>query len=516
MNTNDYNSQEQPSVIAIAKTDDELRAVELTEHNGTFEVLWTKSSTAGETNWQAFAAECGLSAEPTAKTRFADDGNKIVVIGFDSAGTAFYRFNMPAVEKKEIEAIVTLQAESRLPLPAEQMELAWRTDRTQNGQMDITMAASRKQNVQAFVDKVKSIQPTQILLDCEAVVNVWRTLFSKSKKDAVIINAAARNTQACLVEDGRLSNSVVLDMGIEDFAEGRTEEETETTERYVQDIRSVVDLFGRERKAKLPVIILSDGGEMYANLVSALKSAGISAQVSPPESAKLSARNKIGNKDIYKYRVPIGLALTALETDTDKLNLFENLYNPAGKEKRQHWLLSPKVVYTTAAVILALFIIVSYAVTIARPGAIEKHIKASGAEADINLIMERQKLKKVIAQQRPDLLEMLNEITICGQSNQRPQRSGRGQSSGIQLESFHFKKGQPVTITGQASNNDQLYSFEKSLEERTDIKEVKRSTTQNIISSNVNNNTRNSGNPRSGRNRGTKFTITFHYKNFTK
>ena len=110
MNTNDYNSQEQPSVIAIAKTDDELRAVELTEHNGTFEVLWTKSSTAGETNWQAFAAECGFSAEPTAQTRFADDGNKIVVIGFDSAGTAFYRFNMPAVEKKEIEAIEKKEA----------------------------------------------------------------------------------------------------------------------------------------------------------------------------------------------------------------------------------------------------------------------------------------------------------------------------------------------------------------------------------------------------------------------
>ncbi len=516
MNTNEYNSQEQPSVIAIAKTDDELRAVELTEHNGTLKVLWTKSSAAGETNWQAFAAECGLSAGPIGQTRFDNDSNKIIVIGFDSAGTAFYRFNMPAVEKKEIEAIVKLQAESRLPLSAEQMELAWRTDQIKNGQVAITMAASRKQNVQVFVDKVRSIQPTQILLDCEGVVNVWRTLFSKNKKDAVIINAAARNTQACLVEDGQLSNSVALDMGIKDFVEGKAEEETETTERFVQDIRSVVDLFSHERKAKLSVTVLSDGSATYVSLVSALKSAGLNARVAPPEPAKLSAQNKLGTEDIYKYRVPIGLALTALDTNTDKLNLFEHVYNPAGKEKHQHWLYSPKFVYTTAAVILALFIIVSYAVTIGRPGAIEKHIKASGAEADINIIMERQKLKKVIAQQRPDLLDLLSEITSCGQSNQRPQRSGRGQSSGIKLESFHFKKGQPVTITGQASNNDQLYSFEKSLEERTDIIEVKRSTTQNTIGSNVTNNARSSGSARNSRNRGTKFTITFHYKNFTK
>ncbi len=514
MNNNEYNSQEQPSVIAIVKTDDELRAVELTEHNGTLKVLWTKSSAAGETNWQAFAAECGLSVGQIGQKHFNNGNNKIIVVGFDSAGTAFYRFNMPAVEKKEIEAIVKLQAESRLPLPAEQMELAWRTDQIKNGQITITMAASRKQNVQVFVDKVSSLQPAQILLDCEAVVNVWKTLFSKSKKDLVIINASARNTQLCLVEDGQLSNSVALDMGIEDFVEGKAEEATETTERFVQDIRSIVDLFSSERTAKLSVMVLSDGSVTYVSLASALKSAGMNAQVASPEPARLSAQDKLSNDDIYKYRVPIGLALTALDTNTDKLNLFERLYNPAGKEKHQHWLYSPKFVYTTAASILVLFIIVSYAVTIARPGAIEKHIKASGAEADINMIMERQKLKKVIAQQRPDILDLLNEITSCSQSNQRPQRSRRGQSSSIQLESFHFKKGQPVTITGQAPNNDQLYSFEKNLEERTDIQEVKRSTTQNIIGSNAT--AKGSGSAGNSRNRGTKFTITFHYKNFTK
>ena len=213
MNGNEHDSQKHQSVIAIAKTDDELRAVELREHNGAYEILWTKSSAAGETDWKAFAAECGLSTGPKEQTRFEGNGEKIVVIGFDSAGTAFYRLNTPAVEKKEIEAIVKLQAESRLPLPVEQMEFAWRTDRMiHDGQVAITMAASRKQNVQAFVDKIRDIQPAQILLDCEAVVKTWKTLFSKSKKDAVVINAAARNTQACLIEDGQLSNSVTLDM----------------------------------------------------------------------------------------------------------------------------------------------------------------------------------------------------------------------------------------------------------------------------------------------------------------
>ncbi len=507
MNANEHDSQKQQSVIAIAKTDDELRAVELREHNGAFEVLWTKSSATGETNWQAFAAECGLSTGPKEHAQFDDNGEKIVVIGFDSAGTAFYRLNTPAVEKKEIEAIVKLQAESRLPLPVEQMEFAWRTDRINNGQVAVTMAASRKQNVQAFVDKVRGIQPAHILLDCEAVIKTWKTLFSKSKKDAVIINAAARNTQACLIEDGQLSNSVTLDMGIKDFEDSVPEEQTETTERYIQDIRSVVDLFSHERTKELPVIVLSDGSAAFVSFISALKSAGLNAQAASPKPAKQSAQIKLGAEDIYKYRVQIGLALIAIDIDTDKLNLFEHVYNPAGKEKPQHWLYSPKVAYTITAVILALFVIISYAVAIARPDAIEEHIKASGAEADINMLMERQKLKKVIAQQRPDLLDLLNEITSCGQSNQRSQRNRPGRNNAIQLESFHFKKGQPVTITGQASNNDLFYSFEKNLEEKADIKDVKPSATQN---------TTNAGAPGGERNRGIKFTITFHYKNFTK
>ena len=214
------------------------------------------------------------------------------------------------------------------------------------------------------------------------------------------------------------------------------------------------------------------------------------------------------------------------------------MYNPFGEEKNKYQWLTSKAVYATAAVMLALLVLVSFAVDIAKPGAIEKRIKASGSEADIDLIMQRQNLKKVVAQQRPDILDLISEITASAQSNQRSQRGGmsdrggmggrggrmgRGQNSGIELESFHFKKGQPVTITGTASTTDQLYSFEKKLEENKDIEEVKRSTSVNTIGSSLTTNARGTGGPgspggagRDNRNRGVKFTITFHYKTFTK
>jgi len=530
MSTNEYNNQRQKSVIAIAQTDNQFRAVELREQNGNIQVLRTKTGDSNETSWQAFAAECDLPVDLTGQALSDNESNRIVVIGFDSAGTAFYRMKTPAVEEKEIEAIVKLQAESRLPLPIEQMELAWRTTPAKNGQIAITMAAARKQTLQRFVDEVGGIQSAQILLDCEGLVKAFGSLFQENERNAVIINTGIQNTQICLIEDGQLSNTVVLDIGIEDLFQGKAKD-TETIERFVQDTGSVVELFGHEQSAKLPVVVLSDGGKTYVNLVSALKTAGLNARTASPKAVVLMDGKKLTKGDLYQFREPIGLALLALDPAANKLNLFERLYNPASEEKIQHWWLIPKVVYTISAVMLILFALVSFAVDVAKPDAIEKRIKASGSETDIKLIMERQKLKKIVAQQRPDILDLINEITESAQDNQTTQRGSRGpgggmsprspggsrgRSSGIELESFHFKKGQPVTITGTASNNDQLYSFEKKLEENKDIEEVKRSTSFNTIGASTRGSSGTGGDTRGNRNKGVKFTITFHYKNFTE
>jgi hypothetical protein len=62
-----------------------------------------------------------------------------------------------------------------------------------------------------------------------------------------------------------------------------------------------------------------------------------------------------------------------------------------------------------------------------------------------------------------------------------------------------------VTINGQAPGNEQLYRFEKSLQDRTSIKDVKMTSTRDTRSSTSNT-----------RGRGLNFTITFHYRNFTK
>jgi len=108
------------------------------------------------------------------------------------------------------------------------------------------------------------------------------------------------------------------------------------------------------------------------------------------------------------------------------------------------------------------------------------------AKESLRQLIQRQRLMKTVAQQRPDLLKLLSEINASG-------------GDGIKLDSFDFKKGQPVSIAGQAQNIEQVYEFQKKLLGQRDITEVK-----------ITNPAKDS---KSGK---LKFTINFHYRNFTK
>lgn len=470
-------------MIAIAKQDDKLKAVKIRKKMGGFEVLWTKSSKDADTDWRLFAAECGISVELASQADTYSDS--LAVVGFDSIGVAFYRVNVPAVGEEEIASIVKLQAETLLPLPAEQIEMAWRAGKMRNGQKGVTIAAARRERLQGFVENVQSLKPIKILLDCEGIVKTWREFFSGNESNAVVVSTGARNTWVCLVKDGRLGNAVVLDTGIEDYSVGGVEEQTETSERFTQDMSSVLELFGYNERADLPVFVLSDGNAAYVSMVSSLRSAGFNARVALPEVTQLSAQSELSVESVFEYRVPMGLALMALEAREDELNIFERLYNPAGEKQKKHWLYSLKAASAITAAVLVLLIVVSYAVDVASPGAIEKHFNNLNSDTDLNMLIKRQQLIKTVAQERPDLLDLLGQVSASG-------------DSAIKLESFHFKKGQPVSISGQASSNEQLYKFEKSLQDRRNIKDVKMNSSPDAKTKKL------------------KFTMTFHYRNFTR
>lgn len=473
------------SVVVLAKEGNKLKAVELVKQGETFEVLWTKRSEDSSADWETFAVECGLSIGPLGRAQ--DVGDKMSVVGFDSAGVGFYRIGVPSAREEEISAMVRLQAEALLPLSAKQMELAWRTGRVQDGQIAVTIAAARREPLQRFVSNVEAFKPAKILLSCEGVVKVWRTFFGGNNKTSVVVNLSSRSTQICLAEEGRLSNAVALDMGMEDLItpEGLTEQ-TQASERFAQDMKSVLGLFGYAEPAELPIFVLSDGSSAIEAIVSSIRSAGLNTAAALPDAKGLKTKTGLDVDDIYEYRVPLGLGLCAFDGDLNELNIFKRIYKPPRVEEKKHWLYSPKAAGVIAAAMLVLLILVSYVVDVTSPKSLEKRLLRTDSSADIGLLEERQKLMKIVAQQRPDLLELLNQVSAGGEE-------------GIMLDSLHFKKGQTVNITGQAQSSDQLYKFQENLLSHKDIKEVR---IQNASKDN-----------KEGK---IKFTITFHYKNFTR
>src|SRR4030042_6925248 len=163
MGGNTHNDNKRLSAIAMTQDENRIKAVEIAKLADSFEICWAKSSQDGDANWRLFAADCGLSLGLADKRETCND--KITVVGFGAEGVAFYHLGLPAVKEDEIKSMVRMQAETLLPVPAEQMEVTWRVGRANNGQVAVTIAASRKEYLKNFIENVRGINPAKILLD---------------------------------------------------------------------------------------------------------------------------------------------------------------------------------------------------------------------------------------------------------------------------------------------------------------------------------------------------------------
>ncbi len=474
------------SVVAITQQENQLKAVKLEKRGPAFELLWTKSSEVGRVSLPTFAARCDLAARPEIETDARK--NRMTVVGFDSAGVVFYRIGVPAVKKDELAAIVKLQAESRLPLPTQQIELSWRADKVQDGQVMVTVAGAKADQLRKFVENVRDFDPAKILLGAEGIVKAWRMLFSGHDDLAVVVSPGRRCTQICLAEHGRLVNAVSLDVGTEDFAESRSfVEETQAGERFAQDMGSVLEMFGFAGPAAAPMVVLSDGGNMVTRMVSCLQAAGLNASPALPQLEMLATPEGLAACDVYDYRVPIGLASMVLDGDTDELDVFGRLYKPAAERAKKHWFHSPRITAALAVAMLILLVAVFYAADVAA----DRRLGRLAATENFEHLIERANLIKTVARQRQksDVLEFLSEINGV-------------ESKGILLNSVHIVKGRDVMevrIEGQADKVEQLYEFEKGLEAR---KLIQNFTEESAVLDE--------------KDKKTNFRVTFHYGGLVK
>jgi Tfp pilus assembly PilM family ATPase len=501
-------------VIAAAKDDGQFKAVEVRKHEDALEVLWTKSLPTGDQTWTAFAAACGVAAGPDGRDK-ALKRHTPSVVGLDSTGVAFYRVTAPAVESQEMASIVRMQAESLLPLPPDQIEVAWRTTPSANGNVDITIAAARREYLHKFAGSVRDFRPGRILLSCEGTVRAWQSLFADGPRPGtgngiaragqnrtLLVSIGAENTQLCLIQNGAVTQAAVLGTGTADLEDCGLESapgaatlnqasaanpkseirNPQLVERFAHDVRTVLGSFGWDESMGWPILVLSDGGAALSRIVEALNGAGLPAQVSLPEARALKLPAGFQPRDIYEYRTPLGLSLIALEKPAGALDLFERIAAEQEQEKTTTAWRSVLVAGAIAAVMLVALFVTTYLADAANARRWNELV----ARPDFEAARQHQGLLKTVARHRPDMLELLTVLNA-------------GKNDGIVLDSLHFKKGQPVTIAGQAGNTEQMWAFEKNLRAQKDMTNVA------IVNPTQDSKTKK-----------IKFTITFSYKGFSK
>jgi len=91
-----------------------------------------------------------------------------------------------------------------------------------------------------------------------------------------------------------------------------------------------------------------------------------------------------------------------------------------------------------------------------------------------------QAIKRYIALQRVDLLELLQTITECGPKD-------------VMMDGFHYQKGQPVSVTAHTKNQDRIFDFREALQKHFSTVRVQNPTFDKAK-------------------KATKFTLTFEYK----
>lgn len=437
-------SQAKPEVaIAVSGgpgTGQPYRGVALCRWGDRVEVIERRTA-AGETNGLS-----ELTAALSAKARAAggiEDASAIVpgTLVLNGASLAMYRLEVPAVKQSQLASIVRMQVEAKLPIAADQMRLAWRTDGSSGTGKACTVIAGRASRYDASILAGRQAGLASAVPDWEATARAWG-LDAAMTGRKVVLYVRKNHTAALLIERGRLVDAVNLDAGVDDFERGP---EDEKLQLFIHDLWNTLARFGA---AQLPEVAIAapDKTEPIAAL---LKGAGIDSKPSWPQ---LPAMNGAGSEeDPRDYLEAIGGAALALDPAGERLDLMAS--HPDLRPVRK-----PLVTMTLAVALAAAVIAAAIFLLAARK--LDEAAYAKLQDDRIAQLVRVQDLRRQVARERPDMLDLLTKINESLQS-------------GMLLESISFQKGKPVTITSFASNYEQAYKFEEELKKKAGIAEVK-------------------------------------------
>jgi Tfp pilus assembly protein PilN len=392
-----------------------------------------------------------LVADLTAKARAAsrtDDPQAAVAGVYVASGSslAMYRLEVPAVKNSQLASIVRMQVEAKLPLASDQMRLAWRGDGATTGNTRIcTVVAGRASRYDECLGAAQKAGLNRVIPDWEAIARAWGLMGDGNGRDLLLV-VRKSNSQALLVEDGRLIDAVSLDVGQDDFAAESDGVGSERLELFSHDLWNTMGRFEARDNPEIRVMTRGNG----TSVEEYLKRNGIAAR--PAQASVAAAAGAVDtDEDPQDFLEAVGGAILAMESPDESLDL---LFDHPDMRPKKKPIVSLSTVLALAATILALIVFLLVA----------RHLDQSAVEKlqddKIAQLVKVQDLRKAIAVERPDMLDLMTKIN-------------ESLLEGMLLENFSFQKGKPISIASSAASYDQVLKFKTSLESKAGISNVK-------------------------------------------
>ncbi len=465
------------SVTAMARQGREIRSVELRRKGRSLEILRLEKADT----WPALAKRAKVIDESGVRIRAS---HHPVVVGLDSVGVAFYRMTLPKVGLQETDAMVRMQAETRLPLGVDQMGLDWKPIDSSPSECVTTVAAMRKNS--PGVTEVVALEPDHIILEADALVQMWRWGCRQKTTDAILMSCSSHHTVLCCVRDHQLIHASVLDLGLSDVVppdtvfEAMSPLNSAPMDQFLRDLKMAMQLYREDLPECSVVTLLTDGSDALEAMAEALTEAGLAVDKALPDESVFGGHTALSEADLYAWRVPLGLALCALKENPAHYELFRDL---CGKqEKKNTSIVRPIAAIVAALVAVCIMTGALYVVDVMR----HRKLTELTSAPEVAQFQTEKAYQNMVAKQRADVLELINVVTSK-------------EHKGIILDRFTYKKGQPLKIGGRADKPPSWYSFDKAM---TNTKGVSQPKRDNLVPDE--------------KTKKVKFGMSFHYKTYTR
>ncbi|MCP4454542.1 MAG: hypothetical protein GY809_24050 [Planctomycetes bacterium] len=465
------------SVTAMVRQARQVRSVELRRKGRSLELVHLEQADT----WQALARQAKVLNESGQRLRVV---HHEVVAGLEAVGVAFYRMTLPNVGSQETDAMVRMQAETRLPLSVDQMGLDWKTIEVTDSERTAAVAAMRKNS--PGVNEAVSLEPDHIVTEADALIQMWRWGCTQAASDGILMSCGEQHAVVCCVLNHQLIHASVLDLGLKDMVPADTVFEAMSSlnsgamDQFTQDLQGMVQSYQKALPDCHALTILSDGSDVFKAIIQAVSQLGLEVHEAIPNEAVFSGRMALSVADLYAWRVPIGLALCVLNESPTHYELFKDLCGCL--EKKQSSKRRPVLAWLAAAAAICIMTATLYAVDVRR----HKKLTDLTQTPEVAQFQKERAYQKRVARQRANLLELIDVVTSK-------------EYKGLTLDTFTYKRGQPVKIVGRADKAPLWYVFDEAMTNRKGVTQVKRDkTVQDKKTKKI------------------KFGMSFHYKTYTQ